>query len=138
MNTEQIAKLLFATTVVTIFTYLLFFTSIGQAGNGGEYWGYDGFTEPYHAASDAYDRGDYRFLSIDLPDALGKRYQATPAYQHCENHPFGSAHALRVSSQVPLHGADSIRLATTFATRYNDVMAYSLVDKMGGRCEVFE
>lgn len=63
---EQIAKLLFATTVVTIFMYLLVFYSVGQAGNGGEYWGFDGAIAPERAAWQSFENGDYRFLEIIL------------------------------------------------------------------------
>ena len=135
MQMEQIAKLLFATTFLTIFCYLLFFSSMGHAGNGGEYWGFSGYDEPYDAARASFDKRDYRFLQLDIVDQFGIRERDAPAYQRCDNHPFGSDNALRLSSSDPMHGADSVRLATNFARRYNQIMTWQLADMMNGRCE---
>jgi hypothetical protein len=41
----SIARLLFAVTVVLMFALLLIFYSFGYAGNGGEYWGFDGYID---------------------------------------------------------------------------------------------
>jgi hypothetical protein len=42
----RVAQLLFASTLPSIFCYLLFSASVGQAGNGGEYRGCSGYHEP--------------------------------------------------------------------------------------------
>ena len=136
---EQIAKLLFATTVVTIFMYLLVYMSVGQAGNGGEYWGFDGSVSPERAAGQSYAQGDYRFLEVFLEVGTvgdnGMPRRRAPNAQRCDNHPFGAEHSLRSSSTEPLHGADSWRLAVQFAGRYNWIMTLRLMDTMDGRCE---
>ena len=132
---EQIAKLLFATTVVTIFMYLLLFTSIGQSGNGGKYWGFDGFKIPEVAADESFDEGDYRFLEISFASGPGTREPYSPNYQVCDNHPFGARNSLRPSAREPMHGHDSERLVREFAARFNAAMTYRLRDTMNGRCE---
>ena len=135
MNMEQIAKLLFATTLLTIFCYLLFFSSIGQSGNGGEYWGFDGYTEPWQAAQISYDKRDFRFLQVNIRNPLGGITQEAPSYQSCDNHPFGKQNALRPSAEEQLHGGDSVRLATSFAKRYNENMTWLLAEQMNFQCE---
>lgn len=134
---EQIAKLLFAATFLSIFSYLLFFSSIGQAGNGGEYWGFDGYVEPWKAADMSFKKRDYRFLQVAIRDPLGGITRDAPAYQGCDNHPFGKENALRPSLNEPIHGVDSIRLATNFARRYNQSMMGRLADMMNNRCELW-
>jgi len=137
MNIEQIAKLLFATTFLSIFSYLLFFSSMGHAGNGGEYWGFDGYVEPWEAAQTSFENRDYRFLQINMRKPLGGTTRDAPAYRKCDNHPFGKENALRPSSEEQIHGGDSIRLATTFAHRYNQSMTWHLADQMNYRCELW-
>ena len=134
---EQIAKLLFAATILTIFVYLLFFYSIGYAGNGGEYWGFDGYIEPWKAAQDSFEHNETRFLEINLLDANGNLVQYVPLIPACENHPFGGQNFSRPSITEPLHGLDSIRLATEFARRFNSSMASNLEVELGIRCQVF-
>lgn len=117
---EQIVKLLFATTLLSIFAYLLIFTSVGQAGNGGEYWGFDGSVQPFVAAGRSFDAGDYRYLEVDLTDPLGNRVRVTPMYWRCDNHPSGSNNGSRPTLREPMHGGDSVRLATDFALEFNN------------------
>lgn len=133
---EQIGKLVFATVFLSIFSYLLFFSSMGQAGNGGEYWGFSGYTEPRQAAAVSFDEGDYRFLEVTLIDEYGNLYQDAPAYQRCDNHPLGADNALHASATEPIHGLDSTRLAAAFARGYNQEMTWLLRDKMNQRCEI--
>lgn len=135
MNMEQIGKLLFATTLLTIFCYLLFFSSIGQSGNGGEYWGFDGYTEPGEAAQISYDKRDFRFLEVNIRSPFSGITQEAPSYQSCDNYPFGKQNALRPSLEDELHGEDSIRLATSFAKRYNETMTWLLSEQMNYHCE---
>jgi len=137
MHMEQIARLLFATTFLSIFCYLLFFSSIGQAGNGGEYWGFDGYVEPWAAADVSFEKRDYRFLQVAIRNPMGGITHEAPAYQGCDNHPFGKENALRPSSNEPIHGVDSVRLATKFAHRYNQSMTWLLAEKMNRRCELW-
>jgi hypothetical protein len=122
MQMEQIVKLLFAATLVSIFAYVLIFTSIGGAGNGGEYWGYDGSIEPHVAAAQSFDSGDYRYLEVDLAEQLGKRVHQVPMYYGCRDHPLGTQNNSKQMVREALHGADSTRLATEFALRFNNRM----------------
>ena len=133
---ERIAKLLFATTVVTIFAYLLVFTSLGQSGSGGEYFGFDGTETPWEAARNSFGNGDYRFLEVNVVNVDGIRIRQAPAYQRCDNHPYGANNHLRTGSEEPVHGADSGRLATDFARQFNQEMTTQLSIQMGGRCEI--
>lgn len=137
MRIDQITKLLFAATVVAIFSYLLVFSSMGHAGNGGEYWGFDGYTEPWLVARNSFKKGDYRLLEVAVPDPFGKVALKAPAYQPCDNHPLGKENALWRSSGEPIHGADSFRLAHGFAGEYNRTMMWQLSDLMNNRCEVW-
>lgn len=134
---EQITKLLFAATFLSIFCYLLFFSSMGQAGNGGEYWGFDGYVEPWKAAEKSFEKQDYRFLQVAIRDPYGEIVREAPAYQGCDNHPGGKENALRPSSEEPIHGVDSVRLATNFARTYNQSMMWQLADMMNNRCEIW-
>ena len=107
---EQIAKLLFATTALSIFAYILIFASVGLAGNGGEYWGFSGLEEPYKAARHSFEAGDHRMLRVDLPTSSGKRHVAVPIDAYCDGEPFGRKFPSRPSSGELIHGVDSIRL----------------------------
>lgn len=138
MNIEQIAKLLFATTLLALFCYLLFFSAAGHTGNGGEYWGFDGYVEPWDAAQNSFDKRDYRFLQVTLRNSFGGIARDIPAYQGCDNHPFGKENALRPSSEKPIHGSDSVKLATSFARRFNQSMIWLLADQLNHRCETWE
>ena len=130
----QIAKLLFATTLLSIFVFLLIFTSVGQAGNGGEYWGFDGAIEPHIAAARSFETGDYRYLEVDLTDALGKRVQSTPMYSRCPDHPLDRDHDSRPMVRDAIHGADSIRLAEDFALQFNNRMNALMEVELGICC----
>ena len=133
---EQIAKLLFATTLLSIFAYLLIFSSMSVVGNGGEYWGYDGYTEPWRAAGDSFEKGDYRFLKIKLPNANGILLNEVPGIYRCDNHPFGGDNFSRSGLSTPIHGVDSVRLATDFAYEYNLRMASLMEHELGLVCQV--
>ena len=133
----QIARLLFATTFVSIFRYLIVYLFIAGAGNGGEYWGFDGHIEPYRAASQAYDAGDLRFLGYDLADEFGQRVRRIPVYSACDNHPYGPEDFYRMNDPEARHGKDSVRLANAFAHRYNDTLAYILDTEMNLICKKF-
>jgi len=130
---EQIAKLLFATTLLTIFACVLIFWSTGLAGNGGEYWGYNGQLEPSDAAQNAFSAGDYRFLEVDLTDSNGKRVHVVPMWLRCHDHPPGSELVTRRSAHRLIHGYDSVRLAKNFAEHYNNEMNL-LLERYSGVC----
>lgn len=133
---EHVFKLLFATTVVSIFSYLLFFVAIGQAGNGGEYWGFNGYENPHDAAERTFESGDHRLLKVDISTALGKRITAVPIAAFCNDVPFGRDLPSRPSIDELIHGADSVRLATEFAHRYNNIIAFLVSDQMQPPCYI--
>lgn len=132
---EQIAKLLFATTLLSIFTYILFFSSMTHSGNGGEYWGFNGVIEPNEAARISFENRDYRFLAVNIDYEQFTRHTMSPEYQLCSNHPFGAANSLHQSSTEPLHNRQSKYLATNFASRYNEIMLDRLAEQMNYYCE---
>ena len=132
----RIVNLLFATTLVTFFAYILFFVGIGQAGNGGEYWGLNGLEEPHFAAVDAFDSRDYRFLRVKFSGLRTGNVDLVPGVAECEKHPFAPDIHLRPPIADPMHGDDSVRLARTFAHRYNSRMAMLLNFELNANCEV--
>lgn len=136
MYFERVINLLFATTIVSIFSYLLFFVAIGQAGNGGEYWGFSGYEDPYDAARRTFDSGDHRLLKVDISTALGKRVTDVPIAAFCDGFPFGRDLPSRPSTNELIHGADSVRLATEFAHRYNNMIAIFVGDELQPPCHV--
>ena len=131
----RITSLLFATTLVTFFAYILIFVSVGQAGNGGEYWGYDGFEGANSAAIDAFDSRDYRFLHVKFNDVSSGSVDLIPGVKECEQHPFGPDSHLRPPIAAPMHGMDSVRLASKFARRFNFRMATLLYYDLSIECE---
>lgn len=131
---EQISKLLFAATLLVMFAFILIFVSSGLAGNGGEYWGYDGRLVPLEAAQHAVEVGDYRYLEVDLTDSNGKRIHVVPVYARCRDHPLGPTFVTRTSSHELIHGYDSVKLATSFAEGFNNAINNHLVTELGMCC----
>ena len=132
----RIVRLLFATTLVTFFAYMLFFVGIGQAGNGGEYWGLNGLEEPHIAALDAFDSRDYRFLRVRFSGLRTGNVDHVPGIWDCERHPFGPDNHLRAPTADPMHGDDSVRRAREFAYHYNAHMARLLNTELDANCDV--
>ena len=132
----RIVNILFATTLVSFFAYILIFVAVGQAGNGGEYWGLNGLEEPHRAAADAFGSRDYRFLHVKFSDIESGNVDLVPGVLECERHPFGPDNQLRPPTTAPMHGIDSMRLARTFARRFNMRMAMLLNLEMDANCEV--
>lgn len=132
---EQIAKLLFTATAVSIFCYVIVFAVVDVAGNGGEYWGFDGRESPRIAAVKSFDSGDFRFLSIDLTGQMGQRVREVPYANQCDGHPYGPDNLARPNVIQSKHGQDSIRLATKFARNFNQRMAMLLGHEQYIRCE---
>jgi len=114
----------------------LFYAAIGQAGNGGEYWGFNGYEEPYDAAKRRADAGDRRLLQVDLSTPLGKRVTDIPISVFCDDLPFGRDLPSRPGTDELIHGADSVRLATEFALRYNNVIVFFTVDELPPTCYI--
>ena len=136
MKMEWIARILFATTVVSIFSYLLIFYSVGLAGNGGEYWNLDPDEDPRRAARTSFENGDRRLLKINIESELGHRVTSVPIRAYCDERPLGGDMAHRVSSSEPIHGADSTRLATEYAHAYNNMMAKLNAEALKLPCKV--
>jgi hypothetical protein len=118
----RIVKLLFATTLLSIFSYVLIFTSTTGAGNGGEYWGYNGTLSAVDAAKQSFDARDFRYLQVDITNSMGKRFRQVPMASRCRNHPLGQELVTRKSANESIHGYDSIKLATSFAEEFNNRM----------------
>ncbi len=112
------------------------FVAIGQAGNGGEYWGFNGYEEPYYAARRTADSGDRRLLKVDLSIPLGKRITRIPLSVFCDDLPFGRDLPSRPSTDELIHGADSVRLATEFAHRYNNMIVFIASDELPPTCNI--
>ena len=134
----NIARLLFAATVVLIFALLLIFYSFGYAGNGGEYWGFDGYIDARQAARNSFEEGEMRFLKVDMTDATGKRLQFLPGIVECDVHPLGSHNISRNSGASPLHGPDSASLATDFARTFNFELVELLMKNGLAECDVLK
>ena len=135
MKTEQIVTYLLVSTVIVLFAVIVLFTMTTAAGNGGEYWGYDGRVEPWEAASAAFEEGDYRFLDVTLSPYNDKLTDFTPGVMGCESIP-GEVPGLRRSSGEPLHAEDSLRLATDFARAFNRELAAILNSRLQARCVI--
>ena len=128
-------NLLFATTIVTFFAYISVYVAIGQAGNGGEYWGWDGFEQPHMAAVNSFDTGDYRFLQLRFSGSQTGHVNIVPGIAGCERHPLSPETRLRPSTSEPMHGDDSVRLARQFAHRYNSRMGLFLNYEFDAGCK---
>ncbi|MEM7430541.1 MAG: hypothetical protein AAF351_01250 [Pseudomonadota bacterium] len=137
MYYERVINLLFATTLIVIFSYLLAFVALGQAvGNGGEYWGFDGNERARDAAERMLARGDQRLLRIDITDPLDNRLQETPIETYCGGSLFGTDLPIRIGTTTPLHGRDSFKKAGDFAFEYNNTVAWELGTAEGRQCLV--
>ena len=116
---EQVGKLLFAAVLLSIFTYLLIYTSFGLARNGGEYWHFDGYTEPHIAAADSVDASDYRFLQIDLTERGLSTHTYVPDFIDCVQKSTGQFIQTH-SAEITFESGDlSHQKAIDFAKRYN-------------------
>ncbi len=132
---DRIVKLLFATTALWIFSVLITFMFVWSAGNGGEYWGFDGKVGPRSAAGIALERGENRFLAFDLEGEFGQRLSAAPEAMRCDFH-LTSRNGHLWFNEIPArHGYDSARLAETFARSYNYELAALLRSEAEGWCE---
>jgi len=133
---EQIVKLLFATTLLAIFAYILIFTSLGRAGNGGEYWGFDGRLSVADAAQITFESGDHRFLEVRLHQPLEPQNDYVPGVAYCGPEYHEPGLPKRPSVSEPIHGQDSPRLADEFARSFNIAMAEMLNENYDAECVV--
>ena len=120
---ERIAKLLFATISLFLFCVVLLFVSVDSAGNGGEYWGFDGRVEPWRAARRSFEAGENRFLAYELETEFRGTVRSSPKAYRCDFHPPGKNGHVRFNQIPARHGYDSVRLAESFAFEYNDRLA---------------
>ena len=130
----RIVQLLFAATLLAIFSYLLIFTSLSRSANGGEYWGFDGQIEPSIASQGSYGAGDYRFLSVEMrePGAISQVY--APSATECLNRSSGqrvSARQALVNVEV---GDRKPHIAWRFAGQYNEAMVELLSEDRNFDC----
>jgi hypothetical protein len=132
----QIARLLFAATVVSVFALILLFYSFGYSGNGGEYCGFDGRIDAREAASASFEEGDFHFLKVDMHSSMGRRLRIVPGVANCTVHPLGLQSNSRASATAPIHGPDSARLAQSFAGAFNLSMVRLLEEERLADCDV--
>ena len=132
---ERIVKLLFATTLLSIFAYVLIFTSLSRAGNGGEYWGFDGYIEPRPAALKSYEAGDYRFLTVDIRESGVSPQILTPNSVQCFVRSSKQNIQTRRAVVNATDGDSSRRFAWRFADEYNDTMTELLYADRNIDCE---
>ena len=133
---ERIAKLLFAVTALSIFCYLIIFSSMSITGNGGEYWGFDGRIEPHRAASRSFSSGNYHLLAVDMEKSLGGRVRIMPTQITCSSFSGTMETTIRLNQIQAIHAQDSVRLATDFAQAYNRHMYSLLRTEFGYKCDV--
>ncbi len=132
---ERIAKLLFATTALWIFSVALIFAMNLVAGNGGEYWGFNGRIEPRHAARNEFEAGEYRFLAYELHSEYGGTQRGFPNVYRCDFHSTVENGHVRFNEISARHGYDSVSKADRFARRYNDVLASYIRMRTDHYCE---
>ncbi len=132
---ERIAKLIFAATALWLFYLGLGFSMTVLAGNGGEYWGYDGTIEPHRAAMRSFEAGDKRFLAYELTTSFSGVKSGSPQAYRCNFHLNTERGHLRFNEIEAKHGYDSVRKAEFFAFRYNDMLAVLLSQEEKYWCE---
>lgn len=115
----QVPKLLFAATLLSIFVYLLIFTSLGQIGNGGQNWNFDGYIEPNSAAVNSYEAADYRFLTVDIREPGVSSQVITPNAGECFDRSGDSIIQTRVAVIDASLPDPSRIIAFGFAAQYN-------------------
>ena len=132
---ERITHLLFATTALWVFSVALIFAMTVVAGNGGEYWGFDGRTEPWRAARYEFEAGEYRFLAYELHSEFGDTERGFPNVYRCEFHSTAENGHVRFNEISAKHGYDSVRKAEWFARDYNDSLAWYIRTRTAYWCE---
>ena len=120
---ERIARLLFATTALFLFCVLLIYSFVDSAGNGGEYWGFDGHIEPWRAAQQSFEAGENRFLAYELTTEFRGTIKSSPKAYRCDFHPPIKNGHVRFNQIPAKRGYDSVRKADWFAHEYNDSLA---------------
>jgi hypothetical protein len=131
----RIVQLLFAATLLATFSYLLIFTSLSRAGNGGKYWGFDGQIERRIASQESFDAGDYRFLAVEVrePGAITQVY--TPRATPCLHRPSAKSVQTRRAVVNMEVGDRKPHIAWDFADEYNEKMTELLSNDWNFGCE---
>ncbi len=131
---ERIARLLFALTLLSVFAYILIYASMSFVGNGGEYWGFDGHTEPHIEAGRSYDEGVFELLALDIANPLGGRISEKPDPLVCTSISGRISTSVRLNEIDAIHSDDSVRLAREFSRRYNRYMRGLIQSGFGYEC----
>ena len=131
----RIVQLLFAATLLAIFSYLLIFTSLSRSGNGGEYWGFDGHIEPRVASQESYDAGDYRFLAVEMREPGAITHVYTPRATECLRRSSGQRVQIRQAVVNTEVGDRKPHIAWGFADEYNEEMRELLSTDWSFDCE---
>ena len=130
----RIVNLLFAVTLAWIFSVLITYIFVAEAGNGGEYWGFDGKTDAYLQAGIEFDRENYLLLDVEITDHLGVHINAPAERLVCHSDSNSIETHSEVNSSELLHGSDSVRLAREYAYEFNRHMSWILSGMFGFNC----
>lgn len=131
---EGIVRILFATTFVSIFCYLIIYYFTMTSGNGGEYWGFDGYTDAPEAAIRSFDAGDFRLLGYAFENELGKMTREVPYVDRCGTPASSTDSSYRMNTLAAKPGYGSIDKARRFAVQYNRIMIYLLQESQNPMC----
>jgi len=131
----RIVQLLFAATLLAIFSYQLIFTSFSRSGNGGEYWGFDGHIEPRVASQESYNAADYRFLAVEMREPGAITHEYTPWAIECLHRSSGQRVQIRQAVANTEVGDRKPHIAWRFADVYNEEMRELLSNDSNFDCE---
>ncbi len=135
---ERIAQIVFVAVGLSLFYYVFGFSVVLLAGNGGEYWGFNGTREPWREARSSFESGEYRFLAYRLNGDFGPIVSGYPNVYRCDIHATSEHGHIRFNQIDAKHGADSVRKANGFARDYNDMLAMLLAKEGVASCEKVE
>ncbi|MEO0574360.1 MAG: hypothetical protein AAF004_02770 [Pseudomonadota bacterium] len=134
---ERIVNILTATTIVTIFAYLLFFYGMSIGGNGGDYWGFSPSIEPHRAAANSFEQQDYLLLSLEITNSLGELEIRKPAMLFCSSDSGEIRTTTRTNIVDAGHGVDSTHKAASFMQEFNSRMIHMMKEQGGNKCEYY-
>ena len=132
---ERITNLLFVTTALFIFSVLVIFEFNVAAGNGGEYWGFDGRIPPRRAARFAFEANEKRFLAYSLDTEFRGEVSGAPNAHRCDFHPGIRNGHLRFNQIEARHGYDSERKAEAFAHEFHFFLGLKISEEGERWCE---
>ncbi len=130
----QVPRLLFATTALLIFCYLLFWYAFSDVPTGGEYWGIHVDRFPSAIARGDYHDGRVSLLGIKTRSPLGTRYAGTPGVAECAGDVPESKVKVRWVDFGLLEEPGEAMQAARFAILYNRQMILLLNHDRDAQC----